>query len=179
LMTNLGLNARISSTVFLASSASRAAVWMVREVSSLTVSAMPRQRDSVRLANRMSENVSWSWAHLCATTLPTPPAPMIKTRFMLLPYSATQRVSAASQPMGPCLAAGQRRANGFRSIVDDLPESGKTSREAPGRGRGRGPHGLGRLETIRHALRSALPRQAKRRRPNSGRDPAVRLSDAT
>ena len=46
---------------------------------SLAVVDLLSGRARVRLARQMSGNTSGTWAHLCATTLPTPPAPIIRT----------------------------------------------------------------------------------------------------
>ena len=73
----------IRATVALTSSASTAAVWIVRPVAALTSAAMALHLFSLREASMTSEKDSVSMAHLWVTTLPTPPAPMIRT-FLLM-----------------------------------------------------------------------------------------------
>ena len=73
----------IRATVALTSSASTAAVRIVRPVAALTSAAMALHLFSLREASMTSEKDSEFMAHLWATTLPTPPAPMIRT-FLLM-----------------------------------------------------------------------------------------------
>jgi len=51
----------------------------------------------VRLARQMSVNTPGTCAHLCATTPPTPPAPIIKT----LPISVSPNADYARNPSSP------------------------------------------------------------------------------
>src|SRR5215470_5307741 len=74
-MTTAGFSRSIRSVVCATSSASTWAVAIGR----LSCAAMRLHLSSVRLARTISENTSGTWAHLCVTTCPTPPAPMINT----------------------------------------------------------------------------------------------------
>ncbi len=75
LMTTFGLMRSMSAIVCGTSSASTCAVRIGRSI----CAAIFRHFSSVRLASVISENTSGCCAHLCATTWPTPPAPMIST----------------------------------------------------------------------------------------------------
>ncbi len=63
-------------------SASTLAVAMVLPVRCFTEAAMSSHFERVREARVISPKVSASMAHLWATTLPTPPAPMMRTLCM-------------------------------------------------------------------------------------------------
>ena len=84
-MSNSAPKDLISATVACTLSASSAAVLIVRPVAAFTSLAMALHLFSLREASMISENASGCIAHLWTTTLPTPPAPIIRT-FLLIGY---------------------------------------------------------------------------------------------
>src|SRR5262245_16268726 len=116
-MTSFGFTRLISATICGTLSASTCAVRILR----LICFAIALHFDSVRLASVMSENTSGSWAHLCATTWPTPPAPTIRTLDMsvLVVRVAAQALAERLQHL---LALRQRDALFLDGLLRGLPQ---------------------------------------------------------
>ncbi len=110
-MSSLAPVLRISSAVSAGLSASTWAVAMSRPVRCFTAAAMASHFETVREARVISPKSSGTMAHLWATTLPTPPAPMIRTLFIILVGTRGVRNGAGWQGGRKARALKEREAS--------------------------------------------------------------------